>query len=135
MNEKINLTEQQIAARNPSYGYQDLLDREQVDVPDALRENTNTYLGSEDLSTDRWTSREFFDREVEQMWTKTWQMVCRESQLAKPGDFQVQFLDAKTAIMTHSVDAGGDSHWSMHVWRKHGDNWVVAATASIEADD
>jgi phenylpropionate dioxygenase-like ring-hydroxylating dioxygenase large terminal subunit len=105
MSEKINLTEQQIAARNPSYSYQDLLDREQVDVPDALRENTNTYLGSEDLPTDRWTSREFFDREVEKMWTKTWQMVCRESQLANPGDFQVYDI-VNFSILVLRTDAG-----------------------------
>ena len=51
------------------------------------------------------------------------------------GDYKVEFLDSNTAVMTHSVGSGGDRYWSMHVWRKNGGKWQVAATASIEADD
>ena len=53
MSEKVKLSSEQIAARNPSETFQDLLDREVVDVPAALRESTETYLGSEDLSIER----------------------------------------------------------------------------------
>ena len=102
MNEKAKLTEEQIAARNPSYSFQDLLDVEEVDVPSALRESTNTYLGSEDLPIDRWTSREFFDLEVEKMWTKTWQMACRESQLANPGDYFVYDIVNFSILITRT---------------------------------
>lgn len=100
MNEKVNLSEAEIAARNPSYSYQDLLDREQVDVPQALRESTDTYLGSEDLPLERWTSREFFDLEVEKMWSKTWQMACRESQVSKPGDYFVYDIVNYSILIT-----------------------------------
>ena len=51
------------------------------------------------------------------------------------GDYKVEFLDANTAVMVHSVDSGDDDHWSLHVWRKDDGKWQVAATASIEADD
>ena len=51
------------------------------------------------------------------------------------GDYQVEFLDKKTAVMVHSVDADGERHWSMHVWRKSGGKWQVAATASVEEND
>ena len=40
-------------ARSPGPSYQDLLDEEINPVPDCLRENTNSYLGSENLSVDR----------------------------------------------------------------------------------
>ncbi len=89
MIEKVSLTEEQIAARDPSYSYQELLDRETVDVPEPLRSDTAPYLGSDNLPTARWTSREFFDLEVEKVWSKTWQMVCRETQVANPGDYHV----------------------------------------------
>ncbi|MDJ0877267.1 MAG: aromatic ring-hydroxylating dioxygenase subunit alpha [Halieaceae bacterium] len=105
MNEKVKLTEEQIKARNPSYGFQDLLDLEEVEVPEALRENTNTYLGSEDLPLDRWTSREFFDLEVEKMWTKTWQMACRESQVPNPGDYFVYDI-ANFSILVTRTESG-----------------------------
>jgi hypothetical protein len=51
------------------------------------------------------------------------------------GDYKVEFLDSNTAVMTHSAGSGEDAHWSMHVWRKNGGKWQVAATASVEADD
>jgi phenylpropionate dioxygenase-like ring-hydroxylating dioxygenase large terminal subunit len=102
MNEKVNLTEEQIKARNPSYSYQDLLDRENVEVPDSLRENTNTYLGSDDLPIDRWTSREFHDLEVEKMWSKTWQMACRVSQLKEAGDYFVYDIVNNSILITRT---------------------------------
>ena len=36
-------------ARSPGPSYQDLLDKEVNPVPDCLRENTNPYLGSDNL--------------------------------------------------------------------------------------
>ena len=51
------------------------------------------------------------------------------------GDYKVEFLDSNTAVMTHSAGTGDDKHWSMHLWRKNGGKWQVAATASVEADD
>ena len=60
MNQKID----HVIAHSPSYSYQDLLDRESNPVPESLREDTQTYLGSDDLPVERWTSREFFEAEV-----------------------------------------------------------------------
>ncbi len=102
MNKKVNLTPEEIAARDPSYSFQDLLDREQVAVPAALRESTETYLGSEDLDIARWTSREFFDLEVQKMWRKTWQMACRESRVSKPGDYFVYDIVDDSILLTRT---------------------------------
>ncbi len=102
MNEKAKLTDDQILARDPSYSFQDLLDREKVDVPDSLRDSTDTYLGSEDLPIDRWTSREFFDLETEKLWTRTWQMACRESQLRNPGDYFVYDIVNFSILITRT---------------------------------
>jgi phenylpropionate dioxygenase-like ring-hydroxylating dioxygenase large terminal subunit len=93
------------SARSPSYSYQDLLDAEQVDVPASLRESTDTYLGSDDLPIERWLSREFFDLEVEKMWSKTWQMACRESQLSKPGDYFVYDI-VDSSVLLVRTEAG-----------------------------
>ena len=66
-----------------------MLDKESNPVPDALRETTNTYLGSDRLSVDRYISREFHDLEVDKMWNRTWLAACRESELAESGNFFV----------------------------------------------
>ena len=78
-----------ILARSPGPSYQDLLDREINPVPDSLRDNTNPYLGSKNLSVDRYLSREFHEQEVEHVWQRTWQAVCRETEIAEPGDTHV----------------------------------------------
>ena len=102
MNEKVKLTAEQIAARDPAYSFQELLDRESVPVPAPLRESTETYLGSEDLPIERWTSREFFEREVEKMWRKTCQMACRESQVGKAGDYFVYDIVNDSILLTRT---------------------------------
>lgn len=102
MNEKVKLTPEQIAARDPSESFQDLLDREKVHVPDALRDSTNTYLGSEDLSIERYISQEFFDREVEKVWRKTWQVACRESRLHNTGDYFVYDIVNDSILLTRT---------------------------------
>jgi Domain of unknown function (DUF4440) len=42
-------------------------------------------------------------------------------------DYQVKSLGADIAIMTHSTP----DHYSLHVWQKQGDAWLVVATASV----
>ncbi|MFT6958709.1 MAG: phenylpropionate dioxygenase-like ring-hydroxylating dioxygenase large terminal subunit [Halieaceae bacterium] len=110
MIEKIPLTEVQIAARSPAYSYQDLLDKETNDVPDALRSDTAPYLGSEELPIERWTSREFHDLEVEKLWSKTWQMACRESQVAKAGDYFVYDIVDRSVVITRTQDGELKAH-------------------------
>jgi phenylpropionate dioxygenase-like ring-hydroxylating dioxygenase large terminal subunit len=102
MNNKIQLTPEQIAARDPSSSFQDLLDLEKAPVPDALRESTETYLGSEDLEIERWTSQEFFDREVDKVWRKTWQVACRVNQLRNPGDYFVYDIVDDSILLTRT---------------------------------
>jgi hypothetical protein len=50
--------------------FQDLLDLENVEVPEYLRIKSNPHLGDEDLSVDRYISQEFFDRERDHMWSR-----------------------------------------------------------------
>jgi phenylpropionate dioxygenase-like ring-hydroxylating dioxygenase large terminal subunit len=102
MNEKVKLTPEQIAARDPSESFQDLLDLETADVPAALRDSTDTYLGSEDLPVERYISREFFDQEVEKVWRKTWQMACRESRVRNPGDYFVYDIVNDSILLTRT---------------------------------
>ena len=91
-----------ILARSPGPSYQDLLDKEVNPVPDSLRENTNPYLGSENLSVDRYLSREFHEKEVEHVWQRTWQAVCRETEVGEPGDTHVYDITRFSIIVTRT---------------------------------
>ncbi len=91
-----------VPARSPGPSYQELLDREVNPVPDSLRDNTNPYLGSENISVDRYLSREFHELEVEHIWKRTWQAVCRETEVAEPGDTHVYDITRLSVIVTRS---------------------------------
>ncbi|MCI0545187.1 MAG: aromatic ring-hydroxylating dioxygenase subunit alpha, partial [Actinobacteria bacterium] len=71
---------------------QELLDEERVPVPEAFRAKSYEYLGSEDIPTERYTSRQFHDLEVERMWARVWQVACREEEIPAPGDIAVYDL-------------------------------------------
>ena len=105
MNKKEQLTQADLSAERDHISYQELLDRETNTVPDALREDTQTFLGSDNLPFERYLSREFHEREVEKMWNRTWQMACRESQLASAGDYFVYDI-ARYSILITRTEAG-----------------------------
>ena len=95
-------TSEEVLTRSPGQSYQELLDKETNPVPDSLRDNTNPYLGSENLSVDRYLSREFHELEVEHVWQRTWQAVCRETEVAAPGDTHVYDITRFSIIVTRT---------------------------------
>jgi phenylpropionate dioxygenase-like ring-hydroxylating dioxygenase large terminal subunit len=104
MAEKVHKkSEPHILARSPGPSYQELLDKEVNPVPDSLRDNTNPYLGSENLSVERYLSREFHDKEVEHVWQRTWQAVCRETEVGEPGDTHVYDITRFSIIVTRTA--------------------------------
>ena len=73
--------------RSPGKTYQELLDEDTLAVPDVLRLESPMDFGNEDISTERYTSREWFDKEVEFLWKRVWQFTCREEEIPEPGDY------------------------------------------------
>ena len=70
----------------PRPGVQEILDTERREVPEYLRVNPWEDLGSEDLAVTRYTSRAFYDLEMEKLWPKVWLMACREEDVLDVGD-------------------------------------------------
>mgnify|MGYP001581172848 CR=1 FL=1 len=102
MSRMIELDDGQTVPRSDGDTYQEMLDRETLPVPGALRESTDTFLGSDNLSVDRYISREFHDLEVEKMWNRTWQAACRESEISKAGDFFVYEIASYSIVLTRT---------------------------------
>jgi phenylpropionate dioxygenase-like ring-hydroxylating dioxygenase large terminal subunit len=73
-------------ARSPGPTYQELLDTDTHEVPAVLRLEAPRFYTDADLTVERYTSREFHDREVEKVWLKVWQFACREEQIPEIGD-------------------------------------------------
>jgi phenylpropionate dioxygenase-like ring-hydroxylating dioxygenase large terminal subunit len=76
-------------ARCPGVTVQDLLDRDSRDVAEYLTTQTYAFLGDADIAYERYTSRAFFELEVEHLWPRTWQWACREEHIPDPGDYIV----------------------------------------------
>lgn len=70
----------------PTLTYQQLLDTDTHDVPDVLRWFSPMPPSEVDVPVERYTSAEFHQLEVEKVWTKVWQMACREEDIPEVGD-------------------------------------------------
>ncbi|NQY55095.1 MAG: aromatic ring-hydroxylating dioxygenase subunit alpha [Ilumatobacteraceae bacterium] len=92
------------AARSPGLSFQDLLDADTHPVPDVLRLQSPRYLGSDDISTERYTSREWHELERERLWKRVWQFACREEHIPKPGDHIVYEIAGLSYLVMRTTD-------------------------------
>jgi len=53
---------------------------------------------------DRYTSRAFFEKEWEGMWTKVWLLLGRESEFPDPGDWQLEDVGPESILMVRQED-------------------------------
>lgn len=79
-------TSQQVN-RHPGASYQDIVAKDRKPPPQVLAHESYRFLGDENVSTDRYSSRDFFDREMEHIWRRVWQWACREEHIPETGDY------------------------------------------------
>ncbi len=60
------------------------------------------------LPKERYTTGAFADLEVERLWSRVWQIACREDELAAPGDFVEYEIGDETIAIVRKAD--GDVH-------------------------
>jgi nitrite reductase/ring-hydroxylating ferredoxin subunit len=53
---------------------------------------------------ERYTSREFADLEFERLWTKVWQIACREEELLHPGDYVEYGIGDESIVLIRGDD-------------------------------
>jgi phenylpropionate dioxygenase-like ring-hydroxylating dioxygenase large terminal subunit len=90
--------------RSPGITYQELLDTDTHAVPAVLRLESPRYLGNDDVSIDRYISAEWHQLEVERLWSRVWQFVCREEQLAAVGSFHVYEIAGRSYLIVRTDD-------------------------------
>lgn len=62
--------------------------------------------GNSRLEGFRYTSKDFFEKEWEGMWTKVWLLLGRESELKNPGDWQMEPVGPEEILMVRQNDGG-----------------------------
>ncbi len=91
--------------RSPDTSYTEYLSQDSKKVPDFMVEENFEYLGSEDIDTSRYISREFFEKEKDCMWTRVWQFACRVEDIPEVGDSLVyDILDWSFLIVRSDKD-------------------------------
>jgi len=83
--------------------YQDILQRDSRPAPAIMRPFPRD-LGVEPIKASRYTSREFFQKEVEKVFLKTWQYAVREEEIPNAGDTYIFDLLDKSLLITRQAD-------------------------------
>ena len=86
--------------------YQDILDIDNGfhPVSDVVREHRVVDLGTAPISASRYTSADFFKKEVEHVFLKTWQYAVREEEIPSEGDYYVFELVGRSALVVRQKD-------------------------------
>ncbi|WP_344604023.1 aromatic ring-hydroxylating dioxygenase subunit alpha [Sporichthya brevicatena] len=88
--------------------YQELLDADSHTVPETYRWNVPADLGLADIPISRYLSREAHEAEKERLWSRVWQIACREEQLPEVGDtFVYDIADRSFLIVRHAPGPDG----------------------------
>jgi phenylpropionate dioxygenase-like ring-hydroxylating dioxygenase large terminal subunit len=83
----------------PVVSYQELLARDPKPSPAFYAPMTRD-LGTEPIPASRYTSPEFFEREMKQVFMKTWQLACRDEDIPEVGDTHVyELLDQQVLVV------------------------------------
>ncbi|MFN3230906.1 MAG: aromatic ring-hydroxylating dioxygenase subunit alpha [Alphaproteobacteria bacterium] len=73
-------------ARAPGPSTKDIIKLDPNPAPDALVAEHFTYNAREDIAYERYYDPAFFQKEVEQLWSKVWQWACRLEHIPEVGD-------------------------------------------------
>jgi len=91
------------AARASGPSVADTLASDDFPPPPPLLESRYVFLGDEDIAFERYTSPEFFQRELRELWPRAWQWACREEHLPEVGDTYVYDIGPYSVIVVRSA--------------------------------
>jgi nitrite reductase/ring-hydroxylating ferredoxin subunit len=100
------------SARCPAETTQEIIARDKVAAPAWAASESYEYLGSEDISKDRYTQASFAKGEFERLWTRTWQFACREEHIPDVGDYYVYDIGPYSFVVTRCADNQIRAHFN-----------------------
>ncbi|MFC0203729.1 aromatic ring-hydroxylating oxygenase subunit alpha [Novosphingobium soli] len=119
-------------ARCPAETTQEIIARDKVAAPGWAASESYAYLGSEDVSKDRYVDPAFAEAEFTRMWTRTWQMACREDHIPEAGDYYVYDIGPYSFIVTRDDEGAIHAHFNACLHR--GTKLKPSATAGFAAN-
>jgi phenylpropionate dioxygenase-like ring-hydroxylating dioxygenase large terminal subunit len=99
-------------ARCPGPSTRELILRDGWPVPEALVAESYRFLGDEDIPYERYTSKAFFDLEIEKLWPKVWQWACREETIPEVGDHHVYDVGPYSILVVRAAPDEIKAYWN-----------------------
>ena len=97
--------------------WRDLAKQDSKPIPEALTKESSPNLGSEKIPADRYTSYDFHRQEVEKVWKRTWQVVCREEEIPNVGDHFVYNVADLSFLVVRSAANTFKAYWNVCLHR------------------
>jgi nitrite reductase/ring-hydroxylating ferredoxin subunit len=91
-------------ARCPALSVQQIIKGDAHKAPPVLTQENYKSLGTEDLSFARYYDQAIFDKEMERVWGRTWQWVCRDEHIPEAGDHYVYEIGHLSFIIVRQDD-------------------------------
>ena len=91
--------------RCPGPSTRDIIQADGQPVPDVLLAESYEFMGDADIPFERYTSQEFFDREMTHMWSRVWQWACREEHVREVGDYATYDIGQWSVIVVRSSES------------------------------
>lgn len=82
-------TAQDLNKRSAGISYQELLAGDVVPPPPPLTWENPLDVPTTRVPVSRYTTREYYDREMRELWPRVWQMACREEEIPEVGDYSL----------------------------------------------
>jgi len=104
--------------------WRDLAAADSKPLPKPLTLESSPYLGSAKIPPERYISYDFHRQEVEKVWKRTWQAVCREEEIPGVGDHFVYNIAGLSFIVVRTAEKQFKAYWNvcLHRCRRLVDN-------------
>ncbi len=83
---------------------QDIINRDGDRPAGSLVTPAGGFIGDADIPFERYTSRQFYDLEMQRMWSRVWQWACREEHIPEVGDYYVYDIGRYSLIVVRTQD-------------------------------
>ena len=96
------------AARSPGLSYQQIIEADaRPGTGDPQGGAARMPFGDDDIAVARYTSRAFHELEKQRLWSRVWQMACREEEIPEVGDTTLYEICDRSILLVRSA-AGRD---------------------------
>ncbi len=90
--------------RHPGPNYRDIIRTDPGPLNQYLALESNPPQSTADIAYERYTSKAFFDEEMQKMWRRVWQYACRVEHVGEEGDYFVYDIGRISILITRAQD-------------------------------